>query len=122
MRGQPRSVLRNFEIDSDGSFIHWPDIDVHLGWNQFLQAVDPEELRKAQQRTEGYNKRYGAAIRRLREAAGISQSKVDGLTERQIRRIEQGESRATAGAISALAKAHGLEASAYMEGLAKAMK
>jgi hypothetical protein len=122
LSGQPRAELRNFVIDPDGSFVHWPDLDVHLGWNQFLQAIDPEELRKAQQRTEGHNKRYGAAIRKLREEAGISQSKVDGLTDRQIRRIEQGECRATTGAISALARAHGFDANAYMERLAKAMK
>jgi hypothetical protein len=83
-------VLLNFEIDADGSFIYWPDLDVHLGWNQFLQAVDPEELRKAQRRSEGFNKRYEAAIRKLREEAGLAQSKVEGLTERQLRRIEQG--------------------------------
>jgi hypothetical protein len=115
-------VLRNFEIDPDGSFIYWPDLDVHLGWDQFLQAVDPEELRKAQQRSEGFNKRYGAAIRKLRAEAGLAQSKVEGLTERQLRRIEQGECRATKGALTALAGAHGLEVNAYMERLAKAMK
>jgi hypothetical protein len=122
LRGQPRNVLRNFEIDPDGSFIYWPDLDVHLGWNQFLQAVDTEEFRKAQQRSEGFNKRYGAAIRKLREEAGLSQSKVGGLTERQLRRIEQGECRATSGALTALARTHGLEVNAYMERLAKAMK
>jgi hypothetical protein len=122
LRGQPPAVLRNFEIDPDGSFIHWPELDVHLGWNQFLQAVDPAELRKAQQRSTGFNERYGAAIRRVREAAGILQSKVEGLTERQLRRIEQGECRATTAAITALAKAHGLDANAYMERLTKAMQ
>jgi len=87
LSGQPPAVLRNFVIDPDGSFVHWPDLDVHLGWNQFLQAVDPDELRKAQQRTEGYNKRYGAAIRKLREETGLLQSTIEGLTERQLRRI-----------------------------------
>ena len=29
LRGQPRSVLLNFEIDPDGSFLYWPDLDVH---------------------------------------------------------------------------------------------
>ncbi len=122
LRGQPRGVLGNFEIDPDGSFIHWPQLDVHLGWNQFLQAVDPGELRKAQQRSAGFNERYGTAIRRVREAAGIRQSKVEGLTERQLRRIEQGECRATTAAIAALAEAHGLDANAYMEKLTKAMQ
>jgi Protein of unknown function (DUF2442) len=122
LRGKPRDVLRNFEIDPDGSFIYWPDIDVHLGWNQFLQAVDPEELRKAQQRNEGFNVRYGAAIRRLREEARIAQSKVEGITERQLRRIEQGECRATASAIADLAKAHDLDVNTYMEKVANAMR
>jgi hypothetical protein len=121
LSGQPRDVLRNFVIDPDGSLIHWPVIDVHLGWNQFLQAVDPEELRKAQQRAEGYNKRYGAAIRKIREEAGLSQSEIDGLTERQLRRIEQGECRATTSALATLANAHGLDMNSYMERLAKAM-
>ena len=122
LRDKPREAQRKFEIDPDGSFLYWPDLDVHLGWNQFLQAVDPEELRKAQQRREGFNQRYGAAIRTVREAAGVSQSKVMGLTDRQLRRIEQGESRATSKALTALAAAHGLDANAYMEKLAKALK
>jgi hypothetical protein len=121
LSGQSQAVLRNFEIDADGSFIHWPDIDVHLGWNQFLQAIDPEEFRKAQQRSKGFNERYGAAIRRVRELARISQSSVENLTERQLRRIEQGESRATTNALTALAVAHGLELNEYLERLSKAM-
>jgi hypothetical protein len=120
LRGQSRAVLRSFKIDPDGSFIHWSELDIHLGWNQFLQAVDPAELRKAQQRSAGFNARYGAAIRKVREAAGILQAKIEGLTERQLRRIEQGECRATTAALSALAKAHGLSMNDYMERLANA--
>ena len=122
LRDKPRAVQRKFEIDPDGSFLHWPDLDVHLGWNQLLQAVDPEEFRKVQQRSTEFNQRYGGAIRKLREQAGIPQSKIPGLTERQIRRIEQGESRATSGALAALAKAHGLDTNAYLDKLAKATK
>jgi Protein of unknown function (DUF2442) len=121
LRGQPQDVLRNFRIDPDGSFIHWPDLDVHLGWNQFLQAVEPAELRKAQQRSADFNCRYGAAIRKLREQADIPQAKVEGITERQLRRIEQGECRATMNALRDLAKAHGLDVNAYMEKVANAM-
>jgi hypothetical protein len=122
LMGRPQAAVRNFSIDPDGSFIYWPEFDVHLGWNQFLQAVEPAELRKAQQRSAGFNERYGAAIRKVREAAGILQSRIEGLTERQLRRIEQGECRATTAAITALAKAHGLDANAYMERLTKAMQ
>lgn len=121
LRGQPRDVLRNFQIDPDGSFIHWPDIDVHLGWNQFLEAVEPAELHKAQQRNADFNRRYGAAIRKLREKAGIPQAKVEGITERQLRRIEQGECRATTNALRDLANAHGLDVNTYMQNVANAM-
>jgi hypothetical protein len=117
LKGQPEAVLRNFKIDPDGSFIYWPDLDVHLGWNQFLQAADPAELHKVRQRSADFNCRYGAAIRKVREAAGIPQSKVEGLTDRQVRRIEHGVCRATAGALAALAKAHGLDLNAYMDKL-----
>lgn len=121
LKGQPRGVLRNFKIDPDGSYIHWPDLDVHLGWSQFLQAADPAELHKAQQRSADFNRRYGAAIRMAREAAGIPQTRIAGLTDRQLRRIEQGECRATARALVALAKAHGLGVNVYMDKLASAM-
>lgn len=122
LRGKSRDVLRNFVLDPDGSFVHWPEIDVHLGWGQFLQAVDPGELRRAQQRSKGYNQRYGAAIRRVREEAGLPQSRIGGLTDRQLRRIEQGESRATSAALATLAVAHGLDTNTYLERLAQAMR
>ena len=121
LRGKTPAAVRNFSIDPDGSFLHWPEFDVHLGWDQLLQAVEPAEFRKAQQRSAGFNERYGEAIRKVREAAGIPQSRVEGIAERQLRRIEQGECRATTSAITALAKAHGLDENAYMERLAKAM-
>lgn len=121
LKKQPQKVLRHFEIDPDGSFLYWPDIDVHLGWSQLLQAVDPAELHKAQQRSTDFNQRYGAAVRRLREQAGLSQSEVAGLTDRQLRRIETGECRATSNALHALAKAHGVSVNAYMESVAREM-
>jgi hypothetical protein len=121
LRDLPQAVLRDFRIDPDGSFVHWPGPDIHLGWNQFLQAADPLELHKAQQRSTAFNRRYGAAIRKLREEAGIPQAKVKGITERQLRRIEQGECRATANALQDLANAHGLDVKTYMEKVANAM-
>jgi Helix-turn-helix domain len=121
LRNLPRAVLRDFRIDPDGSFVHWPSPDIHLGWNQFLQAADPLELHKAQQRSADFNRRYGAAIRKLREEAGIPQAKVKGITERQLRRIEQGECRATANALQDMANAHGLDVNTYMEKVANAI-
>ncbi|WP_165073156.1 DUF2442 domain-containing protein [Paludisphaera rhizosphaerae] len=121
LRDQAFETLRNFEVDPDGSFLYWPDLDVHLGWDQFLQVVDTAELHKAQRRNADFNKRYGAAIRRVREAASLAQSDIDGLTARHLRRIETGAAPATAKALAALAKAHGFDPNAYMETLAREM-
>ena len=88
LRDQPPATLHNFQIDPDGSFLHWPDRDVHLGWSQFLQVVGLAEL--CATRRADFNRRYGAAIRKVRATAGIPQTQVEGLTDRQLRRIEQG--------------------------------
>ena len=55
------------------------------------------------------------------EEASIPQARVEGITDRQLRRIEQGECRATLSALRDLAKAHGLDVNAYMEKVANAM-
>ena len=121
LRDLPIEALQNFEIDPDGAFLHWPSADIHLGWDQVLQVVDPLESHKARQRSADFNRRYGAAIRKLRDEAGISQTQVKGITDRHLRRVEQGACRATAKVLRNLATAHGMELNAYMDNLAEAM-
>jgi hypothetical protein len=111
-------ITKNFEIDPDGDYIYWPDLDVHLGWEQFLQITNPQAKLKAQQKSLDFNKRYGEAIKKLRVKKGLNQSDIEGLDQRQIRRIEKGECRATYTAIEKLAKAHGVSTSEYMAQLA----
>lgn len=113
------SVVQEFEIDEDGAFLYWPKLDVHLGWRQLQQAVDPDVVYKAQQRSEAFNVRYGKAVRLVREQADIKRREVNGLSEKQLRRIEKGECRLTANAVEALAHAHGLKPSGYMQRLAE---
>jgi hypothetical protein len=108
-----------FEIDPQGDFIHWPSHDIHMGWSQFQQAVDPQARLKSQQKHEQFNERYGQAIRALRESIALSQRDITGLDERTIRRIEQGKSRATANALNKLAKAHDMTTNQYMAAVAK---
>ena len=118
MRNASPSELAMFEIDEEGEFLYWPSHDVHMGWPQFEQAVKPEAKLKTQQRSEAFNKRYGAAVRALREESGLRQSAIPGLTDRTVRRIEQGRTRATAGALAKLAAAHGMATNAYLGALA----
>ncbi len=114
--------MDSFRIDPYGAFLHWPGPDIHMGWEQFLQILRPQVLLRARQQSDSFNSRYGQAIRSLRRKHGLTQSKIPGLTSRTVRRIERGETRATAKAIRQLAKAHGLEPQDYMDKLAQSMK
>lgn len=113
---------RRFEIDEYGDYIYWPSQDVHMGWSQFQQAIDPQARLRAEQKNEKFNKAYGAAIREVRESKGLRQSDIEGLDDRTVRRIEIGETRATRAAIVAMAKAHRLTPEEYMEQVAETMK
>jgi len=114
-----KEKLSNYEIDEDGIFLYWPDLDIHLGWEQFEQAVDRQAYLKARQQTQEFNKSYGSAIRNMRKKTGLRQSDIKGLTARQVGRIERGECRATHAALDRLAKAHKMNISDYMDELAK---
>jgi len=108
-----------FEIDEDGTFIHWPSGDIHLGWEQFECAVDATARLKAEQQVEGFNRAYGAAIEGLRKEKGLRQSDIAGLTARQVGRIDHGQCRATLSALQKLAKAHDISVNEYMEELSQ---
>ena len=120
--GSDLSKAKQFVIDEDGSFLFWEHADVHLGWEQLLQLIDPHSALAAKQKTEAFNKRYGAAIRTLREERGISQSAIEGLTDRHLRRIEQGRLAATKASLEALARSHDMELSEYLDELAGRLK
>jgi hypothetical protein len=118
LRGKERRDLDRFEVDEDGSYVYWPSLDVHLGWDQLAEAANPEAALKARQREHGFNQRYGATIRILREAQGLRQSDVPGLSSKQVGRIEKGDCRATHRALAQLAKAHGMTTLDYLNKLA----
>jgi len=115
------SKIQRFEMDEDGAFIYWPELDVHLGWTQLQQLVDPETALKASQKSEAFNKRYGKAVQTLREQTGLKRSDIPGISEKQLGRIERGECRLTSNAIETLSKAHKLAPNEYMKKLAEAL-
>ena len=118
LRKTPRTELGRFEIDEDGSYIYWPSVDIHLGWNQLAQAANPEMALKARQKEAEFNRRYGVAIRTMREVRGLRQSDISGISSKQVGRIEKGDCRATHRALSVLAKAHGMSTLDYVNQLA----
>jgi hypothetical protein len=88
----PPAERSAFEVDADGSFLHWPAHDLHLGVSQLLQAADPAFLVDIEIERNS-NDFSGRALRTIREERGLRQADVPGLSERQVRRIEDGVSR-----------------------------
>ncbi len=113
----PAEARPDFELDEDGSFLHWPDHDLFLGVSQLLQAVDPAYL--ADIEIERYARDFtGAAVFEMREARSLRQADISGLSERQVRRIEQGVSRLTAGAATRFATAFDQSLRDFLDDLA----
>ena len=120
--GGDAEARKDFEIDEDGSFLYWPGVDVHLGWEQCLYLVDPAAALAAKNRTAKFNKRYGAAIRSFRKERGLTQGEIQGMTERHLRRVEKGEVLASKTILEALASSHELPLDEYMKEIAGCAK
>lgn len=110
-----------FKIDEDGSYLYWPSTDEHLGVPQLLQAVDPTYLVDVEIRRFPASAAIGELIGRMREDRGLRQQDVPGLSERQVRRIEQGVSRLTGEAATKFAVLFGLEMDTFLRRLAAAV-
>ena len=117
-----KDSFKSFEIDVDGSYLYWPKSDVHLGWNQLRYLVDPAASLEAKRSQAGFNRRYGAAIRKLRTESGIAQSRITGLDERHVRRIENGDVAVTRKALEKLARAHKMDVGEYMTRIANRLE
>lgn len=107
-----------FEIDSSGSFLYWPSLDLHLGASQLLQAVDPMHLADVEIRRYATSK-VSTALLAVREEASLRQSDIYGLSERQVRRLEKEESRFTAEAAKSYASALGCSLDEFLARLSR---
>jgi Protein of unknown function (DUF2442) len=116
-----KEMADRFEIDDDGAYIYWPNLDLHLGWEQLQQIVDPLAAQRARQKNRQFNLMYGAAIRKLREENGLAVTAIPGLSHKQLRRIERGESRLTSNAARKLAEARGMTPNDYLAAVAIAL-
>ena len=105
-----------FEIDSAGSFLVWPDHDVHMGPSQMLQGVDPVYL--AEVKIRRYEMaRVSLALRDMRTDWQLKQTEIPGLSERHVRRLEKERARLTVKAATRFAGAFGLTVSEFLDEL-----
>ena len=118
LRQMSAEQRNRFTIADDGSYIHWPTPDIHLDLDAFRAAKYPAWRARAEQVKATHDQDYGRAIETLRKLKGLRQSDIDGISERQVRRIENGEG-TTVESLKLLARAHGMDLSDYMDELAR---
>ena len=118
LRALPEAGRGAFEIDPDGSYLHWSAGDLHFGASQLLQEVDPMHMVDVQIERDSRD-RWGAAVAALRAERGLRQKDVPGLSERQVSRIEKGTSRLTEEAARLLAAALGYSLHDFLDELAR---
>lgn len=112
---------RNFEIAEDGTFIWWPSADIHLDLDALRTVIDPAWRKRARRIRRTYGREYGMAIAALRKDHGLRQNDIHGVSERQLRRIEESGA-VSVHAMEQLAKSHGMTLAVYMDKLARKLR
>lgn len=115
--GDP-SDWEHLEVERFGRYVSWPDREVDMRWSHLKRVINPTSALAGEQRRAKFNRRYGEAIRSVRKRSGIRQASIEGLSERNLRRIELGEIRATEASLVSLANAHQMELRVYLDALA----
>jgi hypothetical protein len=120
LKALPARERDQFQIADDGSYLHWPSSDVHVDLDALRYATDPGWRKKVDLDRTTRDARFGAAVASLRKRHRLNQTDIQGVSERQIRRIEQG-SRPRVRTLELMAKGHGLTLEAYLSMIAKQM-
>ena len=107
-----------FVIDSAGSYLHWPDRDVHMGPSQMLQAVDPMYLSDVEIRRYQMEN-VSQVLLEMRKDRQLKQMEILGLSGRHVRRLEKEAARLTVEAATKFASAFGLTLSGFLDELSE---
>ena len=110
----PVDERAGFEIADDVSYLHWPASDVHLDLDALRVAVDPKARDAPRVDRLRRDERFGKAVARVRERAGLRQEDIPGVSARQVRRIEAGAF-PRAATLEKLAEAHGMGVKGYLD-------
>jgi hypothetical protein len=74
-RMRPEDV-QALETSPDGSHVHWPKGDIHLDLSSMRYVRDPAWRAKADSARVGHHRRFGEAVRAMRERHGLTQAAV----------------------------------------------
>ena len=112
---------KDFEITDDGSYLHWSGPDIDLDFEALKVAIDPEARKRAREARLRHDERFGRAVAVVRKAHGLRQSDVEGLSTRQMRRIEAGAFPRSV-TLEKIAAAHDLGLASYLDAVATAIQ
>ena len=90
---------------------------IHLDLDAIRSATDPSWRKKSARIRRAHGRDYGRAIASMRRDHGLKQSEVDGISERQLRRIEQ-TGDVSVSVLEKLAKAHRMPLARYLDEIA----
>ncbi|MGV8083750.1 MAG: helix-turn-helix domain-containing protein [Coriobacteriia bacterium] len=117
----PEEERINFTIDEDGSFLHWDWNDIHVGLEMIRSAGDPDFRDASRLQRLTLNRRFGIAVRDVREKRGLRQADIAGLSARQVSRIESGAGAPRYETIQKIARAHSLTVQQYLDAIAASL-
>lgn len=112
------AVVGRFVIDTAGSYLYWPDRDVHMGPSQMLQAVDPMYLSDVEIRRYQMEN-VSQVLLEMRSDRRLKQKDIPGLSARHVRRLEKEAARLTVDAATKFASAFGMTLSGFLDELSE---
>ena len=96
-------------------------MDLHLDIDGIRQLIEPDYRQQLVLERIRNDKCFGMAVAEVRSKYGLRQADIDGLSERQLRRIEDG-ARPRVKTLEKLSSAHGLDTNAYLNEVAEAIQ
>jgi hypothetical protein len=93
---------------------------VHIDLDAIRYVKDKAWRQKKDRERLMYDARFGEAVAILRKKYGLKQSDIQGLSERQVRRIEKGE-KTKVDTLAILAKSHGMSLKDYLDKIAETL-
>lgn len=117
----PKAKRSEFRISDSGSYIYWESGDVHLDIDAIRYATDENWRKKLDLERLTHNKNFGRAIASIRKQYDLDKTDIPGVSDRQLRRIENEGARPSIHTLTALAKAHNKDTNAYLGELANCL-
>lgn len=110
--------LQKFEIDEYGFDIHWPLQDIHLNLESFKIVDNPKLLKRRMKEIASEKESFGNLMKKFRERHGqLSQKDFGTLSERQIRKYENGENYPSYDALKIISEAFKMNVNEYLNAL-----